>query len=427
MKNNLLYVKALTSCNKRIKCSISDYFVSRAPIPVVFFYSCFISLEVFVGALEKVLSDFSLFAGAVIKKKGQLYIDCVNQGVPVRIEYLSESIPKSPNINTLATHELVDSISSYQPLKNIKALLTIRLRYYSDGMTMGFCWHHLAGDMATFMSFLKALSSCASNYTYQKPLIVEDRELFLQNRIEQLSLKPNNTIFSRFVSLNFFHLLRFIKNCWMPKKYLNFYFDTETITELKQKSFTITGKKLSRNDVICAYILSLITKSIKGNPAHLYASIVINYRKYLGLDNSLLGNFIDLIPIQFNSSISVECLSAQVRDEIENYQKKHFSLKAMYHLMQKKGWMNKWKIILPIDFFSNKKNLIISNWCNFGMYSIDYGQKSPYLIVPLIRSPLPWFSFLMEGRNNEGILLTIVLPRSIARRLVKIASPINCF
>lgn len=232
-------IKAEKHHYQRIKCSLSDLFVARAPVSVVFFYQVIISEEKLIQALKKVLTDFPIFAGILIKKNHQLYIDCNNQGVQVRIEHLTVPLSMTPELTTLSADNLVDIISARQALKYQKPLFTIRLRYHPNGMTIG--------------------------YSFQ-PTSIQD---FLQK----------------------FHEL----------------------------------KKLNR--------------------------------------------------------------------------------------------------VLPEDLTPKYKNLIISNWCNFGVYAVDFGIEAPYLFLPVGKAPFPWLSCIVEGPNNEGLLMSIVLPRAVASRLSKISSP----
>lgn len=415
-----LLVKALKHHHQHIKCSVSDHFVFRIPVSVVFFYQKAISSELIIDALEHVLGDFPIFAGVLIKQDHQLYIDCNNQGVQVNIVHSDQPIThihKPSDFSQLEPTEFVDKIHPQKNLKKRQPLLTIKLSYYSDGMTIGYCWHHTLGDMATFMEFLKALSAYAAHQPYQPALITEDRENYLKEWVSKTVEISNEVRPSRLKKLNLIDILHFIKQVFLPKRMLYFYFTPEEIEALRVTMSEKVGRKLSRNDVLCAHLLRCLAHCRTDHALLHSVSIAINYRPRLGMPSNLLGNYVDAMRIQFPKHHSTEMIADTINRVVSNYLNESFYYDHEQTFLKKNGGLKKLKYVIPQEFLPQCKNLLISNWSNFGVYTIDFGIAKPYLFLPVGRPTIPWMSCVVEGYNNKGLFVAVVLPARIAKRL----------
>lgn len=406
---------------QRIQCSLADFFVARTSVSVAFFYQTILPQEKLIHALEKIVTDFPIFAGVLIKKNHQLYIDCINQGIQMRIEHLPQRLSMRPDLSTLDTSVLVDRIHPGQTLKYQKPLFTIRLRYHPNGMTIGYSWHHTLGDMATFMAFLNAFSLCFQGQPYALPLIVEDREDYLEQRLRENGTytKKNRIENLRYMSIT--DILGFIKHICLPKKSLFLYFDKPTIEQLKENTQASVRETLSRSDVICAHVLSLILECRRDKAKKNQASITINFRQHLGLDALVLGNYIDMLPIRFGKHESQAGIASLIRRGVTNYEQEYLECLSIKDYLEKFDELKKLNRVLPTDLMPKYKNLIISNWSNFGIYSIDFGVQAPELFLPIGNTTFPWRSCIVEGPNNNGLLMAMVLPRAVAKRLEKMS------
>jgi hypothetical protein len=417
--NSSFLVKAHQHQPQRITCSLADLFVARIPVPVVFFYQAIIPQETFIHALETALSDFPIFAGILIKEQDQLYIDCNNQGVQVRIEHLTEPLAITSELTTQPSNHFVDLIRPNDVLKHKKPLLTIRLHYHPNGMTIGYCWHHTLGDMATFMTFLSAVSLCAQNKPCSTPLIIQDRDNYLQDWLTTHAKTSTHRPFDRLISMNALDILRFIKHLCTRKQVLYVHFEPSMIDALKQQVQTLTGKKVSRNDVVCAHVLHLIAKHRNDHAKHLHTAIAVNYRPRLQLDASLLGNYVDTLSLQCDRQASVAHIASHIHDGIAHHIEKHFSHANIHQFIESFGSLKKLNRMLPRDMMPKYKNLIISNWCNFGVYAIDFGVTAPSFFLPIGEAPFPWLSCIVEAPKQAGLLMTLVLPSRLAKRVAK--------
>jgi hypothetical protein len=411
-------VKALEHQQQSIKCSLNDHFVSCTPVPVVFFYRAIIASNLIVEALQKVLQDFPIFAGILVKRSHQLYIDCNNQGVQVKITHSDTSLFQIlSNIKHLQKATFVDLINPTQTFRKHMPLLNIKLSYYSDGMAIGYCWHHSVGDMSTFMEFLKAISACAQGKNYQKSLIVEDREDYLKqwvtNQIQITREKQSTNL----KYLTFTDIFYFLKQIFLPKRSVYLYFNNDEIENLRETLSNKVGQKLSRNDVLCAHLLDLLTICRKDDSTRHNTTIVVNIRTRIGILTNVLGNYLGAVSVSFLKSNNVEVIARDINLSVKNFLNNSFHFNETQEFVQKCGGIKKINRIIPEAFLPKNKNLIISNWTNFGVYSIDFGICIPYLFLPVGETPLPWVSCIVEGFDNEGLLITMVLPSKVGKQL----------
>lgn len=420
-----LLVKASTHEPQQVKCSVNDHFVFRVPVPVVFFYQQIIPEALFISALQHVLSDFPIFAGILVKHNHQLYIDCNNQGVQVNIVYFNQSLGHAEThsaIKKLYSTKYVDMLNPYKTLKQANPLVTIKLSYFNDGMAIGYCWHHSLGDMATFMAFLRALSSYTKSQSYQPAMITNDRGVYFKQWIEQRREILGKNTPNRLKVLSLFDKFRLVRSICSLKQNIYFYFSEEEIENLRNKLSEKNGSKLSRNDAICAYLLTCITQCRKDKSIWHYASIVLNCRPRLGMPPDVLGNFIDTVSIKYSPNSSMEIIAKQINLAVNNYLDESFSYQATEEFIEKQGGLKNLRHMIPEEFLPQYKMVIFSNWCNFDVYSIDFGISKPHLFLPIGESPLPWVSCIVEGFKGKGLLVSAVFPKRVAKQLMQLTT-----
>jgi hypothetical protein len=413
-------VKASEHNPMMVKCSLEDHFVSRTPVPVVFFYRKKIPSELFINSLRYVLKDFPIFAGILIQQKdGQLYIDCNNQGVEVSIFQSPLSLfDQLKNFSKLARTTFVNLIEPKEILKYRKPVLSIKLSYYSDGMAIGYYFHHSIGDFSTLMEFLRALSAHAKGEVYSLPSIAEDRVRYMLDWLKKEGYKQDKGKPCRLKSITLFDAFQFIKLLFSPKQGGYLYFTHDEIETLRSTLMEKSGCKLSQNDVLCAHLLETISRCRSDKADTYYASLFVNYRKLINLPANLLGNFIDMIPVRYTKPVSADTLAGTINHSVRNYLQTHFDPYGAAEFLKQKGEGVKFESVIPEVLLPKYKNLIISNWSNSGVYSIDFGIIAPYLFMPVgKKARFPWLSSIVEGFHNRGLLVSIVLPKKIGRRL----------
>lgn len=412
-------VQALQPQKLFIKCSLNDHFCFRSPVPVVFFYRKTIPQELIIHSLKNVLNDFPLFAGVLTKESGQLFIDCNNQGVQVRIVH--SDLPIShviTHFSEVDPNSLVDQFNPYKCLKNRDPVLTIKLTYHTDGMTIGCCWHHSVGDMSTFMAFFKALSAFAKGQSYQKALIPEDREDYLKDWLIQNPV-PKSRYPCNLKKLTFFDAMGFLKQICSLKKGVYLYFTHDEIEHLRNSLSQRVGRKLTRNDALCAHLFHLTAKCRRDPEPIQNASIVVNYRTRIGMPSNSLGNYVGVTSLATPKTHTAAAIADAINQSIKNFLHESFHQEETEEFVQKNGGLKNISRILPKALLPHYKNFIISNWANHDVYSIDFGIASPYLFLPVGRVPMPWVGCIVEGFENKGLIVSMFLPSAVAKRFIE--------
>lgn len=381
---------------QEIKCTFVDHFLVTMPIPVVFFYHRTIPSELIIESMRSVLSNFPIFAGTFLFRDDQLFIDCNNQGVRVKIVH-------SP-ARMLDRFQKGSYVDPLYPKKKGSPVLSVQLNYFADGMAIGFVWNHALGDMATFMAFLKALSACAKNQSYSSPLILKNRDDVTQGKKEcgEGQLKQ----------MNLFDTLRLLKEVITPQKNTQIYFDAEEVDRLRNSLCHDLGYKISRNTAICAHLFETLSRAEAGRKS---ATIAINFRSHLKVVPNSLGNFVTSAMISLEHSPFLQTIAASIHESITNFKPDFFDLTT---LIEKVGGPRKIRRLIPKFLLPQAKNLLTSNWTNFGAFSIDFGVEAPFLSLPIGKSPLPWVMNIIEGINNQGLLISLCLPSAATRRLL---------
>jgi hypothetical protein len=247
-------------------------------------------------------------------------------------------------------------------------------------------------------------------------VIANDRTNYLENWLQEKKIPSNKTKSCLLKMLGFWDLLRLAREIFLPKLGVHLYFTEEEVGALKA-AMNKTGQKLSRNAILCAHLLDCVTRCRSDPRGDLYVSFAVNMRSRLGLPSNLLGNYVDLVSIKIDNPHEVEISATCINQAVKNYLEEHFQHDETKEFIEKMGGAKKIDRVVPEKMLPPYKNLTISNWSNFGAYSIDFGIVAPHLILPVGRSPLPWLSCILEGFDNKGLLVSLVLPSQVAKRL----------
>jgi shikimate O-hydroxycinnamoyltransferase len=410
-------VRAEDRVNQIVTCSIFDRLIQNLPVSVVFFYRKSIESDVLVNSLKKVLSDFPIFAGTLKNINNDLCIDCNNRGIlfsvvraDLTIERILDEFPR------IEKQKLVDLINPKQAISSQSPVMTVKLTYSAcGGMVMGICWHHSIGDMHTFMQLMKAWSSLTNQQEYVVPIIPHDRDKYLQDKLE-----PNDRAISgvRYLSVREslelgLYMLFKARN----KIVLQFYFSASELTNMKQELSEKADKKLSKNDVLCSHLFEIISKLDGDNRAKCLA-IVVNYRSRLELPQNILGNFFSLLNVSTSKQVDPVRLSKNIRGAIDNFQLLHMDFFATKNYINENGGIEKIDRFMIKDIDPIKKTLAVTNWANFSVYNIRFGESQPFYFTPLNDRPFPWLSVISEGFDN-GLIYSVVLPSKLAKNLIR--------
>ncbi|NCS37816.1 MAG: vinorine synthase [Microcystis aeruginosa BS13-10] len=417
MKSETFMVQGNHHIQQVITCGIIDQLFANLPISVVFFYKESVECNILTDSLKIVLSDFSIFAGRLKKINNNLCIDANNQGIIFSItkddcslDHVIEELPK------IKKERLVNLINPQKVISNQSPVMTIKLTYFAcGGMSLGISWHHSIGDMHTFMQLMQAWSNTVNGNKYIAPLIVEERDLYLQEKLKE----NNNTIPSvRYLSIKeLFKLIFYIFSSGQNKFLLQFYFSKNELNNIKQAFLENTQKSLSINDVLCSHLSSIISEVDQYHKER-YLSIIINYRSRIELPENLLGNFISTINVAASDTVNVFQIAKDLRESINNFQELNMNFFSTQKYIEEKGGTKKINRFVSEGINPLKRTLFITSWVNFGIYDIIFGQSKPFYFSYFGEPPFPWISAITEEfSNNGGLIYSAYLPSKLAKNL----------
>ena len=418
MKSKTFLVQANNHTPQVITCSITDKLLRNFPVSVVFFYRKSIDYNLLVDALKKILSDFPIFAGTLTNINNNLCIDCNNKGILFSITKEDCTLEQVLNeLLTIKKEKLVNTINPKNAISSQSPTMTIKLTYFTcGGMALGICWHHVIGDMHTFMCLMKAWSNTVKKKEYLLPLIVKERDKYLEE-----NFKNHDNGIPGVIYLNTRKLLKLVFYLLFPARNqiaLQIYFSENELKNMKQDFLAKTEQNLSTNDVLCAYLFSIISE-LDSSQEPKQLSIAVNYRSRINLPQNILGNFISIISVTSNQILDPFQLAKDLRTSLENFQSLHVNFWSTKKFIEQNGGIRKIDRFIDTNIDPFKKNLLITNWSNFGVYNITFGESEPIYFTPFGDSPFPWLSVIVEGFSNNGLVYSVALPSKLAKKLIQ--------
>lgn len=409
-------IQADRKTSQVITCSITDRLVEQLSVPVIFFYKEKLSLEPLIAALRKVLVDFPMFSGRLKIEEGELLIDCNNEGV--QFSHCFDNCSLAQVLNGLPQAKLrtlVAPIVAADVLKNQSPLLTIQLTHFDDGGTaIGICWHHSIGDMHTFMYFMRAWSAATNGRQYDLPLVIEDRDAYLQEHAVRNESAPPGVRYLTIIEILRLALYRLTTA--RKKSAIRIYFSDNEVENMKQDFLEKTGQRLSKNDVLCARVFSLIT-DLDDYDRDRYLSIAINYRKRLGLPQNLLGNMIEFIDVPLSQSTSSSEAARAIRESVNNFETDHLSVFSTQQYIENKGGAKKIRRFINKGIDPIRRSVAVTNWSKFGVYDISFLEAKPLYFTAVSDFPFPWLCAITNGFSNQGLIFSTYLPEKLVQKL----------
>jgi len=411
-----------------ITCSLSDQLLKRLPVSVVFFYPEMLQRQPLIKALKQVLSDFPLFAGRFKQAGDQLLLECNNAGVSFSVQddalTLKQALHELP---TIERKRFVDKVDTKRAITHQTPIFTIKLTHCSGGGSLlGLCWHHSIGDMHSFMSFMRAWSAVTNGKNYKQPLIVNNRMAYLEEQLknekgeQQHKEKDNRPAGTRYLNNKaLIQMLFYLVGKARRQTMLRAYFSEGELQSMQQAMSEQAGRQLSKNDALCAHLLSLIANLDDSQQQARSLAIVIDYRPFLNLPKNLLGNLSESMNIMTQQADSSVDIAQRIREAVNAFQEKHFGFFATKRYVEQHGGMRKIRRFLNNGTDPIKRTLLISNLSGAGVYRIAFAGVKPFYFTLFRDYPLPWICSLTKGPLNRGVIYSAPLPKALARSLTK--------
>ncbi|MEA5448315.1 acyltransferase [Leptolyngbya sp. CCNP1308] len=418
METQEFIVQATHHSQQTIICSLADKLLRNLPIPVVFFYRESVDQKTLIDSLKKVLGDFPIFAGTLKVKGDDLLLDCNNRGVLFAIAKEEGTVDDLlGELPTIEKKRLVHTIDPKQTVASQGPLMTIKVTYFAcGGMVLGICWHHSVGDMHTFMYFMEAWSKTVSQADYAMPLIVESRDGYLQ---ENLKDNHNTTPGVRYLKLkDLLELLFYMATKARDKVSLRFYFSDAELESMRQDFIKKSGENLSKNDVLCAHVFSIIS-DLDDYKKPRYLARAINYRSKMNLPDNIMGNFVSSINTFVHKELEPFQLAKQLRNSINSFEQVHADFFSTKRYIEAQAGSKKIDRFVGKSIDPVKRNLLMTSWANFGIFDVAFGELKPFYFSSFGDYPFPWISSLAEGFSGNGLIYSALLPTKLAKKLVQ--------
>ncbi|AFZ24136.1 Transferase family [Cylindrospermum stagnale PCC 7417] len=418
MKSETFLVQVNNHNRQLITCSFTDQLIRNIYVSLIFFYRTSVDSDLLIDALQQTLSDFPIFAGVLINTDNNLYIDCNNKGVLFSIRKddftLDRVIKELPKVNQ---KRLVNIIDPKKAILTQSPVMTIQLTYFAcGGMTLGVCWHHSIGDMQSFMCFMKAWANKFRKEEYPLPLIVKDRDKY-----SETNLKKNSNSIPGVRYLNRIELLKTVFCILLgacSRTNLQFYFSENELKNMKQDFLEKTNQNISKNDVLCAYIFKMIS-DLDVYKEKRYLSIVVDYRRRVKIPLNILGNYVTNLNTMIHQKVDPYKLAQTLRESLDNFQKQHLDFFSTKEYIERNGGIEKIAQFVPIPIDPLRRNLLISNWTNFGVYNVRFDESYPFFFTSFGDDKIPWLSKIINGFSNNGFIYSVSLPNKLAKKLIE--------
>ena len=338
-------LRALSPREMLIRCGLTDVCVRNVPVSVAFLYEHKLDPDTLAQGLARVLGDFAPFHGRLRRRGAERFIECGDTGCPFtviqrtdqlasRLEHLDEALRRS----------LVDEVDARAAWSRGGPVFSARISHFADGRSaLGVSWHHSVGDFHSVMSLMKAWSRTVAGREYEPPLIVEDRDAYL-NQVLPIEHAPANLRLLLLRELPRFGAYMLMKA--KDKRRITFHFDQAELHVLRSRLQLEAGRTLSLNDAISAHMAKTVAEWDRPTAAR-RLSIAVNIRKRAGLPEPLLGNLVSTLDVPCDPGRSRVRLAADLRGALEAYAVLHLNHRANLKLLEQVGGMAKVGRLVP--------------------------------------------------------------------------------
>ncbi len=398
-----------------IRCAVVDHFHRNDAPALAFFFDGKLDDRALAHSLEAVLPDFGPFNARLRLQRDEMRLECGSVGVPFSVE--RRGYPMDTAMRRLFDGEaetLVDAIDAKRALAEGAPVLTVRVIHFADEKTcVGVCWHHAVGDLYSGALLMRAWSSHFSGSPHERPLIVEDRDRYMDETVG----RANNarTSLRLLSAMDLARGTLYMMREARKKTYVTFLFATEEVEKMRAELGNEVGVRLSGNDVICAHMTSLVTEADPIARAR-YLTVSVNYRARMELPIGFIGNCLSGIGVLCKPGMRAPAIAREVRRGVERFKEDHMDYRANVAFVREHGGIrNLWRLgSRAVDPLHG--NLMLTNASRSGFYDLPFGAKL-LCYHYLANIPVPWLGAVADGFEGRGLGCFISLPTKVAERL----------
>jgi hypothetical protein len=193
------------------------------------------------------------------------------------------------------------------------------------------------------------------------------------------------------------------------------YLGDAEVGRMRDELSAAAGQKLSRNDALCAHLVSTI-RDLDGDPQTRVLTLPVDMRRRYDLSPGVVGNMLSEISLPWAPEGGPWTLAVDIRAALDDFTRSHLSFRANRAFVDRVG-RSRVRDCVSVGFDPANRAISISNWCRLDAYGVVFEGQRPAAFSPATSFQLPWVSWLVEGFDNTGFLYTIAVPSVLAGRL----------
>ncbi|MGF1429214.1 acyltransferase [Kitasatospora sp. LaBMicrA B282] len=395
-----------------VRCGLPDLMLADLAVSVVLCFPHRLTPHRLATGLARALALAPIFAGRLrTTTGGGLEIVCADAGVPFTTAEAPDTLPEVLARLTLTAAGYVDHVPAAAARTGDHPLLTVRLTHLADGGTvLGCSWHHALGDVQTFTTLLQAWSAAVEGTEPPAPVLVEDRDAYLDTVLPRTDCgRPG---FRLPDPADAARLAREVDRAALANRTVQLYFTDAEAARTRAAFEAAAGTRLSVNDALTAHVMTTL-RALDDNPDEQYLTMPVNLRRFLGVPPGVLGNLLGEVHLPAAPGQSPAAFAAAIRAAVADFTTSQLSLRASRSFLAALG-PDRLRACVPLGFDPARKTFTLSSWCRTGVYGLRFEGERPVFFGPTGNLPLPWVSWLVEGFDGRGLLLTVVLPARLA-------------
>lgn len=412
-------IRAESPQHLKIRCALTDVFVRDIYVTHVFFYDYKLDTSALSRGLARVLGDFAAFNARLQRNGLDHFIDCGDTGASFSVRHsprtLAETIAQLDG-NGGRRAELIEPFDARGAWSNGAPVLALRVTHFRDDTSaLGISVHHSVGDWSSVAALLKAWSQTVAGQDYAKPVLVEDRDAYLNSALPPTDRVLPNLRYAKLLDLA--KLGAYMLTQARDKRRISMYFETDELNRMRDALQAECGRKLSINDAVTAQVWSVIS-ACDVKPRNRRLSIAVDFRRRAQLPANVLGNMVTTIETNCSWGSPANRVAADLRAEVDQFEDKYLNHRANLRYVQSHGGVAKVARFIPtaIDPFTG--SLLVSSARGSGIYDIDFGGRPPSHYITANTAPLPWLGVMHEGFGNQGLIVELDLPNAVAARIL---------
>ncbi|MFC4034495.1 acyltransferase [Streptomyces polygonati] len=402
-----------------VRCGLTDSLLGGLTVSVGHFFARAPDEERLAAGLAVALDRVPVFAGRLRVAGGGLEIVCDGTGVPVDSHDVDATLGELMSRVTLPTAGLVDHVDAAKARAGEAPLLTVRISHASDGgAVLGISWHHAVGDVQSFVLLMRVWSAAVEGRALPEVELVTDRDAYLDRVLPAEDCgRPGFRVPGPEEAAV---LAREVAVSGRANRTVQIYFGDAETERMREAYSAAAGRRLSNSDVLCAHTVCAVREldgdGDGGTGGAGGLTVPVNVRRPLGLPQAVLGNLLGEIHLETPAGCGPAQLAARLRAAVADFTGSHLNLRANLAFLESIG-QSRLGDCVPLGFDPARHRITFSNWSRFGLYDLTFGSGPALFFSPVANLQLPWVTWLVEGFENTGSLLTAVLPARLTGRL----------